>query len=136
MKRIPEYAYFLIGFAVLTVFLVVIGLARAPSRTPTQEDGLTVREYLKEKPGLIEPQPLLMEPREEVEMEVQSYRSRAKDIIQSDRPLPLLPKEVSTVDPGLLQENGVLKNLYKESNLYYIDDNEENPQKHRRGIKD
>lgn len=136
MKKTPEFVYFLIGFALLTIILVVLGISRSRSTNFVDNDAKSIKEYMKEKTDIIEPEPMLLEPRDEVEQSVVSYRSRAKDIIKNDRPLPLLPKEPSSIDPGILQEKGILKNLYKESNRYYINDNEENQPKFNKGIKD
>ncbi|GEM_PF-4959527 len=137
MKKTPEYAYFLIGFAVLTVILVIAGMVSSKGKTNNNSDrGISIHDYMKEKSDIIEPGPMLLEPREEVEQTVVSYRSRAKDIIRIDRPLPLLPKENTPVDPGILHEKGVLKNLYKESNKYYIDNDDQQKPSYHKGIKD
>lgn len=136
MNKNPNIAYFIIGFVVLTIILISVGLVT--SKHAVRENistGPSIREFRAEKDDIIETDPLLLEPRQDIEGDVVSYQSRIKDIIKSDKPLPLLPTAAAPIDPGLLQEKGVLKNLYKESNSYYIDGNEQKKPQFHKGIK-
>ncbi len=135
MNKIPNIAYFIAGFVVLTIILVSVGLVTSKRTIRDNTSGPSIREFRTEKDDIIETEPLLLEPRQEIEGDVVSYQSRIKDIIRSDKPLPLLPTASAPVDPGLLQEKGVLKNLYKESNSYYIDGHDEKKPQFHKGIK-
>jgi hypothetical protein len=135
MNKIPKIAYFIAGFVLLTILLISVGLVTSKRMVQDKQFGPTIHQFRAEKDDIIETEPVLMEPYREIEGDVVSYQSRIKDIIRSDKPLPLLPTAIAPVDPGLLQEKGVLKNLYKESNSYYIDGNEEKKPQFHKGIK-
>ena len=135
MIKIPKYLYFVGGFVLLTIIMICVGLATNRSPERDTSPGPNIHQFRAEKDDIIEAGPLLLEPRHEIEGRVVSYQSRIRDIIRNDKPLPLLPTALAPVDPGLLQEKGVLKNLYKESNSYYINGNEDKKPQFHKGIK-
>jgi len=127
MDRKQIIISFAVGFIILTVILVLIGLMTG--RKPQVSDAIDTadnKSYFANKADIIDGQPL-MEPPAGMEpgTTVIDLQTRDRKIIPSNKPLPLFPAASSpSVQPETITREGILKNLYRESNVYYISNND------------
>ena len=123
-----RYIFLMIaGFVVLTVVLIVIGLLSTPKPRPADEQDKDLGRYLSQKADIIDVEPLLTLPDLDQNNDVISFHVKQKDVIQNNRPLPLLPEDKQVFESGMEKDadSGVLRNLYKEKTRYYITNNYE-----------
>jgi hypothetical protein len=127
MDRKQIIISFAVGFVLLTVILVLIGVMTGrKSQVPDAINTADNKTYFANKADIIDGQPILdpafsMEPG----TTVMDLQTRDRKIIPSNKPLPLFPAAASPqVHPDTISREGILKNLYRESNVYYISNND------------
>lgn len=109
------------GFVGLTLLLILIRIAVRPRDQTMERSTVSPLTWRAQKSDLSEPDPLVDIPKPLTMGEVAPFETKRKDIVRSLNPLPVFPEERTVVPPeGTEPEGGILKNLYKESNRYYI----------------
>jgi hypothetical protein len=126
------------GFIALTALFIVIGLLA--SGKPRPEDALEsikdMKKYEVHRNEIIDGEPVTDPVVIEPGAGIIDAKTRNREIIPTAKPLPLLPREPDlTMDQDVLGKPAILKNLYKETNKYYIDNHEKPLQpEHYKGI--
>lgn len=63
----------------------------------------------------------------EVDATIESYQNQSADIFQNSHPTPLFPVQTKAFQKErILEKKSILQNLYKQSNKYYIKEDEKN----------